>query len=550
VSTLHRIIPIVRRAARLKGDEPITADTGLIRSGLWLDSVAVLELVVALEKEFGIGLDRADLAERGALATAGSLAAAMEALAGSARCALYDLLMTATGSRPEKPAIVEGPRSLTYAQLDRAAGFLGRRFREAGLGPGSVVALQLPSSAEYVAALLAVWRIGGTALPLDPALVPAEVQSYVSRAQAAAVLAPGDPRMPPLEALLESTEAADPAHPFDPDAPALLALSSGTTGLPKFVSRTARQTWAAGGVLPTTWPWAEDDRVLSLLPLFHTAGLFNGLLGTLLRGTTLYLEPLAPRQNLATLRDRRITVLMGMPLAYRLLVEAAPPSAPGLPSLRIAFSSTAPLTRNIVDQFEQRFGVPLCTTYGTTETHSITATRSGQRVDPPNLVGKPLPEVVVSIRDEAGLPAPAGVEGTIWVRCPGAAREYLHDPEATAATFRQGWVVTCDLGRMDELGNVYILGRRRPLVSIAGKKVAPAEVEACLRSHPAVADVVVRGEGDGAGDECVEARVVKAGEVTAGELRDYCAARLADFKIPRRIEFVSNLSRGPLGKSS
>ncbi len=165
-------------------------------------------------------------------------------------------------------------------------------------------------------------------------------------------------------------------------------------------------------------------------------------------------------------------------------------------------------------------------------------------------MGKPLPEVAVSLRDDAGAPVAAGAEGTIWVRCPGAAGEYLHDPEATAATFRQGWVVTGDLGRMDEAGNLFILGRKRPLVSIAGKKVAPAEVEACLRSHPAVADVVVRGGGDSAGGEYIEARVVRAGEVAAGELRDFCAARLADFKVPRRIEFVSNLSRGPLGKSS
>ena len=397
------------------------------------------------------------------------------------------------------------------------------------------------------------WRSGGLgrpALPLDPALTAAEVKSYVSRVQAAAVLRPGDPRMPPLETLLESTEAADPPKPFGPDAPALLSLSSGTTSLPKFVSRTARQTLAAGGILAKALPCAADDRVLSLLPLFHTAGLFNCLLGTLLRGATLYLEPFSPRQTLATLEDQRITALMGMPLVYRLLAEVAPPSPPDLSSLRIACSSTSALSRGIVEQFEQRFGVQLTATYGTTETHTITATRPGQRIDPPNLVGKPLPEVVVSIRDDAGTPVAAGDEGTVWVRCPGAAGEYLRDPKATAATFRQGWVVTCDLGRMDEAGNLFLLGRKRPLVSIAGKKVAPAEVEACLRSHPAVADAVVRGEGGPDGGGAFKAQVVRVGEVTAPDLRDFCAARLADFKVPRHIEFVSNLSRGPLGKSS
>jgi acyl-CoA synthetase (AMP-forming)/AMP-acid ligase II len=496
---------------------------------------------------------------------------------------LGDLLAGPAAAVPEKAAVVEPSRSATFAQLDRAAGVLARRLREAGLAPGAVIAIQAPTTADYTAALLAVWRIGAVALPLDPALGPAEVTSYVARTRAAAVLSPGRSLFVPFEALLnappadeegiplpavrgeggrrpgEGRLAAPPPHPgpLPPenggrgsvaDAPALLLLSSGTTGLPKFVVRTAAQTLAAVGLLATALPLTDDDRVLCLLPPFHSAGLFNGLLATLRRGATIYFDTFSPRQTLAMIEQRRITVLLGVPLVYRLLAELPPPSSPppDLASLRLACSSTAALSRGIVQRFEERFGVAITQTYGSTESQIIAATRPGQRVDPPNLVGPPLPSVTVSIRDDAGRPA---AEGTLWVRSPGAAAAYLGDPFSSAETFRQGWVVTGDIARLDEAGNLLLLGRRRPLISIAGRKVAPAEVEACLRSHPAVADVVVQAGGGPGGGECIEAKVVKAAEVTAAELRDYCGLRLADFKVPRRIEFVANLSRGPLGKT-
>ena len=463
---------------------------------------------------------------------------------------LCDFVASPAAATPAKPAIVDGSKTINYAQLDCAAGILGRHLHEARLGPGMTVAIQMPNSADYVATLLAVWRAGATAFPLDPALTVAEVESYVARTGATAVLRLGDPRVPPIDILLQSTLPPLPPQPFAADATALLLLSSGTAGLPKFVTRTAASIQAAADILQSALPCSADDRVLGLLPFYHSAGLFNALLATFRRGATLYVEPFSPRQTLATVERRRITVLLGAPLIYRLINETPLVAPLDLSSIRIAYSSTAALSSGIVRGFEDHFGILITQTYGSTETHEIAATRQGQRVDPPSLVGKPYPGITLSIRDEAGLPIAPGAEGTVWVHSPGAAEAYFCDPQATAATFRQGWVVTGDLGRLDAAGDLFILGRRRPLLSVAGKKIAPAEVEACLRSHPAVADAVVRGASGSEGREFIKAQVVRASAITASELRDFCAARLADFKVPRQIEFVNSLSRGPLGKSS
>jgi long-chain acyl-CoA synthetase len=462
---------------------------------------------------------------------------------------LDELPVESAAVRPEKPAIFEVGRPTTYAQLDHAAGALARRLREAGLGPGAVVAIQTPTSTELAVAMLAVWRVGAAALPLDPALGRIEITAYVARSHAAAIIAPGRSLFMPLDDLLSSPPADVPPHTFAPGSPSLMLLSSGTTGLPKFVLRTAAQTRAAAGILGSALPLDKEDRVLSLLPPFHSAGLFNGLLSTLRRGATLVVEEFSPRKIIAAIQSHRVTVMIGMPMGYRFLVETPLSSSPDFASLRLACSGTGPLNRNIVQGFEDRFGLPLTQTYGSTETHVIATTLPGQRVDPPNLVGRAPPPVVVSVRDGDGRPVAEGAEGTLWVRSPGAAGAYFDNPLATAETFRDGWVVTGDLGRFDESGNLLHLGRKRPLVSIAGKKVAPAEIEACLRSHPAVADAAVRLEGEQGGAAFIRVQVVRKGEVTAGELRDFCAARLADFKVPRQIEFVDTLSRGPLGKS-
>jgi long-chain acyl-CoA synthetase len=232
-----------------------------------------------------------------------------------------------------------------------------------------------------------------------------------------------------------------------------------------------------------------------------------------------------------------------------MLLETPFAEPPDFSSLRSVASSGGPLPATIVEGFARRWSIRVRAGYGTTEAGSVAPGDGGPGPHRPGCVGRPFAPVTVEIRGPDDRPLPAGQTGRLVIRTPAAATGYLDAPAATAAVFRDGWVHTGDLGRYDEAGRLFVLGRDKPMIIVAGRKVAPAEVEACLRAHPCVAAVAVRGEGDGAGGERVKAFVVPAGEVTARQLQEFCGERLADFKVPRTVEFVASLARGPLGKT-
>ena len=411
----------------------------------------------------------------------------------------------AAQKRPDRIAI-EGPdRSLTYAELSSAAISAAGALQQLGVRGGSRVALALPPGEDFVIALHGCLLAGAAAVPIDLRLGDDE---RAQRLAGANVIVSEPLRGPPPT--LPSLEGGNPT----------LAVmhTSGTTAAPRPVALT-RANWLAsalGSAVALGLDAAE--RWLCPMPLTHVGGLSIPVRSAIYGTTTVLHERFDTETVLAELMDpsRRTTVVSLVPTMLARLLDA------GLqrpPTLRWALLGGGPIAPALLARAEQA-GAPVAPSYGMTEACSQIATH-----------GWPLPGVEVSL----------GPDSEILVRgaivAPGAA-----DPD--------GWLHTGDLGAFDERGRLQIIGRKSDTIISGGENVAPAEVEALLLEHPAVADAAVFGRPDAEWGEAVNARVVlRAGaSVDGAALRAHCSARLAPFKVPKTFSFSERLPRSETGK--
>ena len=495
---------------------------------------------------------------------------------------LYEVLAKSASSFSDRPALAEGSRTLAYSELLNVVEGLSRHLGGLGLGAGQTVAVQMPNSIECVAALFALSRLGAVILLLDPALKHEEVKRYCGRAGASALLrGSGDfdqmPEsglrvlpVPPAETLGERARRAGPPSQTPPrrraDENLVLLLSSGTTGFPKIVPKSVAQAEATLQITSLALRYVKEDSILAVLPFFHSFGLFNMMLTAMAAGACLRVESFSPRRTAATIETERITVLPGTPFMFHILSETDFGRAPDLSSVRLAISAGSALSPAVAQRFQEKFGLAIAQSYGMTEIGPVCLARVEDFVPgvflphrpasrpadaaktSPGWVGRPHHGVTVEIWDAAGNPVADGVQGEIAVKSAVNSTAYLGDPEASAVTFKKGYVLTGDIGYRNEAGHLFILGRRKPMLSVAGKKVSPAEVEACLRSHPRVADALVVGAKTPEGEDSVKALVLPAGDVTILELQEFCGKNLAAFKVPREIVLVKNVAGGAMKK--
>jgi long-chain acyl-CoA synthetase len=486
---------------------------------------------------------------------------------------LYEVLAKTASSFSDRPALAEGGRTLAYSELLNVVEGMSRHLGDFGLGAGQTVAVQTPNSIECVAALFALSKLGAVILSLDPALKHEEVERYCRRA-GAGVLLRGSGEcdqmpesglrilpVPPAEALcsprtvsVRGERARRPGPPSQTprrrsDENLVLLLSSGTTGFPKIVPKSVAQAEATLQITSLALRYVKEDSILAVLPFFHSFGLFNMMLTAMAAGACLRVESFSPRRTAATVETERITVLPGSPFMFHILAETDFHRTPDLSSVRLAISAGSALSPAVARRFREKFGLAIAQSYGMTEIGPVSLARPEDFVPGSGWVGRPHHGVTVEIWDAAGNPVADGVQGEIAVKSPVNSTSYLDDPDASAVTFKKGYVLTGDIGYRNEAGHLFILGRRKPMLSVAGKKVSPAEVEACLRSHPRVADALVVGTKtpDGVSDS-IKALVLPAGDVTILELQEFCGKSLAAFKVPREIVLVKNVAGGALKK--
>jgi long-chain acyl-CoA synthetase len=412
------------------------------------------------------------------------------------------------------------------------------------------VGLLLPNSAAYPAALAgAIWG-GKTAVPLNPGLKPNELDFLLRDAgidavivsEATAPLVAGlGVRSVPLADLLHFEKPA-PATPAeaDPDGSAVMLYTSGTSGKPKGVPLSRANLLSNAHALIDRAGLKDDEVFLGVMPMFHAFGLTGSLVMPLLLGSEVTYQPrFHPERAAAVIAERKVTVFIGVPPFFGLLARSRGHDE-GLRGVRLPVSGGEALPAAYRDAYRQRFGRDVLEGYGLTETSPVIAINLPHE-NRPGTVGKPLPGVQVRIAAE---------DGEIQVRGPNVMKGYYNRPEENERAFTaDGWFRTGDMGRLDADGYLSITGRIKELIIRGGEKIMPREVEDVLGQYPGVQEAAVIGEPDGDRGEAVVAFVIPGDVVpTAEALREHCRARLAEFKVPRRIIVARDLPRGPTGK--
>jgi long-chain acyl-CoA synthetase len=452
-------------------------------------------------------------------------------------------------------ALVFEERRLSLPQLDALADGLAVTLTKTGVIAGERVAVVASNRPEFVAALLAIWRLGATVVLISPAWKHEEVD------HALGVTNPGHavgdhPLLAGLMPMLHLDAPIAPAEPTSgssrPDNPrndALLVFSSGTTGLPKAVRHTHASLDAAVRHWREALRLTSRDRIQVTTPPSHILGLLN-ILTALRTGAWMRLHPRFDIDRmLRHIENDRITVEMAVaPIA---LAIASHPELESfdLSSLRFIMWGATPVSASIAETVTRRTGVGWVPAYGTTELPVIACNPlSGPRFD---AVGRPVPGVdlrVVSL--ETGQPLCPGEVGEIQARSESLMAGYL-PAEATAEVFYGGWYRTGDVGWLDADGWLRITDRLKEMIKVRGFQVAPAEIETVLHGHPAVKDCAVFGVPDRINGEAVVAAVAThapSNPAVASELTARVDAKLASYKRLSRVVFVTDIPRLPSGK--
>jgi acyl-CoA synthetase (AMP-forming)/AMP-acid ligase II len=448
----------------------------------------------------------------------------------------------------EAAVLAFGDREYTLAELDALTGGMAATLARRGVGPGARVAMMSSNRPEFVVALRAIWHLGAAAVLISPAWKTTEIAHALELTHASHAV--GDhpllaEHLPMLHLDEPITPGVHPGHAdlITPDADALFVFSSGTTGMPKAVCHSHSGFAAAIEHWRDALGLTAADRMQIMTPPSHILGLLN-IAMVLETGAWMRLHPRFNVEDmLRHIESDRITIEMAVaPIALAL---AAHPELErfDLSSLRYMMWCATPVALSVAEDITVRTGLRWLTAYGTTELPVIACNPlEDSRI---GTVGKPVRGVRVRI---SGPGAADGTDaGEIQVCSESVMTGYLPE-SATAGAFEDGWYRTGDIGFLDGDGYLHITDRSKEMVKVRGFQVAPAEVEAVLHGHPAVADCAVFGEPHAADGEAVVAAVATCAEVSADELIDLVGSRLASYKRPRRIEFVTEIPRLPSGK--
>jgi long-chain acyl-CoA synthetase len=463
-------------------------------------------------------------------------------------------------AEPDRIALIEGDRKITFGELDALANGLAVRLAEGGVGPGDAVGILLHNRAEWFMISHAVARLGAMFVPVSPRLTPSEVDYIVGDSKMKVCCTAGPVsfgaegvHLIDVEAPgFESPQDTPPRRDFLNTMPAMLGYTSGTTGRPKAVERPAPQPAAEAttSAVAAFWGYGPDTVQLICGPLYHTAPSAYAEYSLWEGGQVVVQDRFTGPGCLSLIEEHAVSRTQMVPAHFVRIVESDWRRY-DTSSIRLLIHAAAMcpvhLKWKILEVFPPGTVWEL---YGATEAMG-TVISPGEWIFKPGSVGRPFPGLSVRVLDDDGRPAAPGEVGTIYVsQFPGARFSYRGDEEKTDAAYRDGYVTVGDLGHLDEHGYLFIADRRTDLILSGGVNIYPAEVENALAADPDVVDSAVIGLPDERMGQIVHAVVeLRAGATSdAAAILERLSVHLADFKRPRSVEFVDRLQREPNGK--
>lgn len=501
----------------------------------------------------------------------------------------------------DREAVADGRTRITYAELGARVERAAAACLAAGTAPGDRVAVWAPNSLEWIVSALGAVTAGAVLVPLNTRFKGTEAAyvlarsrarllfvtgtflgtSYVASLRRAAAEGPGTGPLPGLPHLDQVVVLADDApeafrtwkdflaggdavpaaavreraDAIRPDAPSDIIFTSGTTGSPKGAVITHAQTLRCYAVWSELAGLREGDRYLIVNPFFHTFGYKAGIIACLMRGATMVPQSVFNVDTvLANIAAERISVLPGPPTLHQSLLDHPQRDHHDLSPLRLVVTGAAVVPLQLVERLRAELRIAtVLTAYGLSEAGGIVT--MCRRDDPAETVaatsGRAIPDTEVRVTAADGTALPAGEPGEVLVRGHHVMRGYFEDPEGTAAAITpEGWLRTGDVGVLDAAGNLRITDRIKDMFIVGGFNAYPAEIEQLLGLHPDIADVAVVGVPDPRLGEVGKAYAVRrpGSTLTADDLIAWSRREMANYKVPRQVEFVAALPRNASGK--
>ncbi|WP_369389981.1 FadD3 family acyl-CoA ligase [Streptomyces sp. CG1] len=517
-----------------------------------------------------------------------------------------ELVRWSAGRYADAEAVVEGRTRITYAELGARVERAAAACLASGVEAGDRVAVWAPNSTDWIVSALGAVTAGAVLVPLNTRFKGAEAADVLRRSgarllfvtgtflgtsyvaslrRAAGEAEPGSPGgrgplpgLPDLEQVvvlsedappdfrtwkdflaggegLAATEVRDRSVELEGRSLSDIIYTSGTTGRPKGAVITHEQTLRAYEIWADLAGLRSTDRYLIVNPFFHTFGYKAGVIACLMRGATMIPQPVFNVDTaLANIAAERVSVLPGPPTLHQSLLDHPARDAHDLSALRLVVTGAAVVPLRLVERLRGELGVgTVLTAYGLSEASGIvTMCRRG---DAPTVIastsGRAIPGTEVRLADASGTPVPIGTPGEVLVRGFNVMRGYYADPAATAEVISpDGWLSTGDVGVLDEAGNLRITDRIKDMFIVGGFNAYPAEIEQLLGVHPDVADVAVIGVPDPRLGEVAKAFVVRrpGSVLTSDDLIAWSRREMANYKVPRSVEFVGELPRNASGK--